>query len=137
MKKILVLIVTSSLVIACSNKKKEKQEAADKRIVLRSDTTNTVRLTDTLLIPESTCRGCAYEMSTDFSIDDSLGIIKLYDVITRDNNPENMEGGSVSKSIILVPQKTGTTTFKLYKFWGPETKKSDSAHFSSYTVEVK
>ncbi|HEV7781502.1 MAG TPA: hypothetical protein VGO58_09555 [Chitinophagaceae bacterium] len=124
------------LFVSCNNAKKEN-EVTDKRIVLHSDTLNVVKLTDTLLIPESTCRGCAYENSTDFEINDSLGIIRLNGIITTDNNPGNMDGGSISKLLVLVPLKTGTTTFKLYKFWSRERTNKDSANARSYTVEVK
>ena len=136
MKKLLIITSVILVLPACSNKK-GKTGTDDKKIVLRPDTINTVKLSDTLLIAESTCRGCEYEASTSFEIQDSLDIIKIYDIITKDNNPGNVEGGSVSKTLLLLPQKTGTTTFKLYKFWSPETRSEDSAHFSSYTIEVK
>ena len=48
-----------------------------------------------------------------------------------------MAGGSISKDLILVPLKTGTTAFKLYKFWEQVATAKDSARFTTYTVEVK
>ena len=48
-----------------------------------------------------------------------------------------MDGGSISKTLVLVPTKIGTTTFKLYKFWKQERTAEDSARFSSYSIEVK
>ena len=59
------------------------------------------------------------------------------DVNTTDNNPSGMDGGNISKDLILVPVKTGTTIFKLYKFWKQEKTAADSAGFTSYKIEVK
>jgi hypothetical protein len=123
--------------VATSCNNSTKDIVADNRIALRTDTINTVKLTDTLIIFESTCRGCAYERSTDFSISDSMNIIKLADIITTDNSPADMDGGSISKDLILVPVKTGTTNLKLYKFWSQEKTAKDSANFTSYKIEVK
>ena len=105
--------------------------------MLRADTINVVKLFDTLVINESTCRGCAYEESTHFEIKDSLDIIKLLDIITTDNNPPDMDGGSISKDLILAPVKTGTTSVKLYKFWKRDLKPEDSARFTTYKIEVR
>ena len=74
-------------------------------------------MADTLVIYESTCRGCAYESSTAFAIKDSFDIVKLLTVETQDNNSQDMAGGNVSKNLILVPVKTGKTVLKMYKFW--------------------
>jgi hypothetical protein len=137
MKKLLLVSIVLVFLIACTNDKKEKATKEDKRISLRPDTINMVKLTDTLIIFESTCRGCAYENSTNFDISDSLGIIKLEDIITTDSNPSGMDGGSISKDLILVPLKTGTTTFKLYKFWEQVATAKDSARFTPYTIEVR
>ena len=126
-----------SVLVCCTNKGNEKTIKADNRVSLRADTVNLVKLTDTLVIFESTCRGCAVEVSTNFGIQDSLGIIKLENVITADNNPPEMNGGSVSKELILVPVKPGRTTFKLYKFWTLEKSAEDSARFTSYIIDVR
>jgi hypothetical protein len=48
-----------------------------------------------------------------------------------------MNGGSISKDLILVPLITGTTTFKLYKFWEQQHSAEDSSRFTTYTVQVK
>lgn len=124
------------LLTGCQQAKKQ-DHIVDTRIVLRSDTINIVKVNDTLVIPESTCRGCAYENSTSFEINDSLGIIQLAKIITTDNTPDNVAGGSISKLVVLVPVKTGTTTFKLYKFWSEVKTGTDSANASTYTVTVK
>ena len=121
--------------MSCSNNPKDI--VADNRIALRTDTVNVVKLTDTLVIFESTCRGCAYERSTNFAISDSMDIIKLADIITTDSSPADMDGGSISKDLVLVPVKTGTTNIKVYKFWSPEKTAKDSANFTSYKIEVK
>ena len=137
MKNLILVIVSALFILSCTNNKKEKEIENDNRIALHTDTLNVVKLADTLVIYESTCRGCAFEGSTSFEISDSLGIIKLYDIITEDNNPSDMDGGSISKTLVLVPTKIGTTTFKLYKFWKQERTAEDSVRFSSYSIEVK
>jgi hypothetical protein len=107
-------------------------------IKLRTDTLNVVTLTDTLVIYESTCRGCAYENSTAFAIKDSLDVVKLLTVETIDNNPDGMAGGNVSKHLIIVPVKAGSTTIKMYRFWeGVPSTMSDSLPFTPYSIEVR
>lgn len=135
MNKIFFIVLISIVAASCNNNAKDI--IADNRIALRADTINIVKLTDTLVIYESTCRGCAYERSTNFLVEDSMNIIKLVDIITTDNSPADMDGGSISKDLILVPQKTGTTIIKLYKFWKLEKTAEDSARFTSYKIEVK
>lgn len=130
MKKIMLLCVISALLICCNS------NPADKRIVLQSDTLNVVKLTDTLMILESTCRGCEYEESTNFGISDSMNIIQLQKVITKDKSPANMDGGSISKTLVLFSTKTGKTSFKLYKFWESQPTAKDSALFTRYNIEV-
>lgn len=141
MSKLFFIALISIGIASCNNSAKEvvddKKEADDNKISLRTDTINIVKLTDTLVIYESTCRGCAYERSTNFAITDSMNMIKLTDIITTDNSPADMDGGSISKDLILVPQKTGTTIIKLYKFWREEKTAADSARFDSYKIEVK
>ena len=134
MNKIFFVVLLSITVISCTNSTKD---VVDNKIALRTDTINTVKLTDTLVIYESTCRGCAYERSTNFAISDSMDIIKLADIITTDNSPADMDGGSINKDLILVPAKVGTTNIKVYKFWSQEKTAKDSANFTSYKIEVK
>ena len=134
MNKLFFSTLVSMAVISCTNNNKD---VVDNKITLRTDTINTVKITDTLVIYESTCRACAYEISTNFAISDSMNIIKLADVITTDNSPPNMDGGSINKDLILLPIKTGTTNIKVYKFWMQEKTAADSARFTSYKIEVK
>ena len=134
MKTFFLIISFAIALFSCSNK---ETEVKDNKISLHSDTLNVVKLTDTLVIYESTCRGCAYETSTDFGISDSMNIIKLYDIVTTDNNSSDMSGGSISKDLILVPVKTGVTKIKLYKFWTMNKTAKDSAIFTTYNIEVK
>lgn len=147
-KKMIFIAVLFFAFTACTNAKHEKEVVKEKeaveekiiqdnRISLRSDTVNLVKMTDTMVVYESTCRGCAYEGSTNFGISDSLGIIKLDNVITKDNNSPDMDGGSISKTLVLVPAKTGITTIKVYKFWTQEKKAEDSARFTAYTIDVR
>jgi hypothetical protein len=135
MRKIVLFIALLSMTIfSCTNSEKE---VADNKIALRADTINVVKLTDTLVIYESTCRACQYETSINFAISDSMNIIKLLDVITTDNNSPEMNGGSISKTLVLVPLKTGVTTARLYKFLTMEKTAQDSARATSYKIEVK
>ena len=82
MKTILLLPVIAVVLLCCTNTKKEAAVIIDSKIALRTDTINVVKLTDTLVINESTCRGCAYENSTAFAIKDSLDLVQLLTVET-------------------------------------------------------
>ncbi|MCC6635863.1 MAG: hypothetical protein IT251_10220 [Chitinophagaceae bacterium] len=120
--------------ISCTNNKKE--EIIDNRIALRADTVNILKLTDTAVIFEGTCRGCAFENSTSFKIYDSLSLIKLLSIKTIDNNPPDMDGGNISKEVELVPLQTGNTTIKVYKIFGQETEKEDTMHATLYKIKI-
>jgi hypothetical protein len=137
MKKLILFPATLIFLTCCNHSNKETKDKENTRIMLRADTLNVVKLTDTLVIYENTCRGCAYEQSTHFDINDSLGVVKLLDIITTDNNPPDVDGGSISKELILMPQKTGTTAFKLYKFLNQNVTETDSTRFTLYQLEVK
>jgi hypothetical protein len=137
MKKVVSILIAVIFFLSCTNKKKEPTVLKDTKISLRTDTLNVVKLTDTLVIYESTCRGCAYEQSTHFDISDSLGVIKLLNVVTTDNNSPDMNGGNISKDLILIPLKAGATTIKLYKYWKEEATAKDSANFTSYKILVQ
>lgn len=83
MKKVLYIILASGLLMSCNTGKKEKSSPdqplpAYSRVELRSDTLNLVKRTDTLVIDQSVCIGCAYEESASFSVHDSLGLVELY-----------------------------------------------------------
>lgn len=134
--KLLITMIYLLLLSTCMPRK-EKDTGNDSRVVLYRDSSITVKLTDTLMIYENVCRGCQYETSTTFEIEDSTATIKLVDIITRDNNPENMNGGSISKNLLLVPQKTGTANFKLYKFNSDNPSDRDSSFYYRYGVVVK
>ena len=137
MKRFVKYFVLILLVSACTDLKKDAAKK-DNRIYLQSDTLNVVKMTDTMVIAESTCRGCAYESSTAFAIKDSLQIVKFDGVETHDNNPEGMSGGNISKLLVLVPIKTGTTTIKMYKFWkGIPSEMNDSFPFTAYKIELR
>ncbi len=134
MKSILLLLFGGFSIIACKPKDSRFEERFQKMKELRQDTLNMVKLSDTLIIFEGTCRGCQYEH--DFFIKDTADIISLVSIETKDYNPPDMDGGSMDKNIILKPLKTGKTTFKLYKFFGPERSAEDSARAINYPVEV-
>ena len=138
MKKLLPIPIVLFILLSCTHSKNETVDSKETIVMLRADTINVVKLTDTLVIYESTCRGCAYEASTAFAIKDSLEILKLLTVETVDNNSPDMNGGSISKNLILMPVKTGSTILKMYKFWqGIPSTMNDSLPFTAYKIEVK
>ncbi len=138
MKKIYLLPFILFFLLSCTNAKKEIVESKETKVMLRADTINVVKLTDTLVIYESTCRGCAYESSTAFAVKDSLDMVKLLTVETVDNSSPDMAGGSISKNLILVPVKAGSTIVKMYKFWkGVPSSINDSLPFTSYKIEIR
>jgi len=106
-------------------------------VVLQQGETNSVKLKDTLWIAESTCRGCAYENSTNFDIEDTSGLVKLISIKTTDESSAGTDGGSISKTLILVPTATGSTSIKLYKYYNKEMDAKDSANFKSYSIDIK
>ncbi|RYY65095.1 MAG: hypothetical protein EOO13_17610 [Chitinophagaceae bacterium] len=106
-------------------------------IVLAEGKTNTVQLKDTLWIAESTCRGCAYENSTSFDVEDSSGLVKLISIKTTDESASNTDGGSISKTLILVPTGIGSTSIKQYKYYGTEMTAKDSANYKTFSIEIK
>lgn len=133
------LVILTCLVVlagACSEHQKPAAPK-DNKVSLQRDTMNVVKLSDTLVIWESTCRGCAYEGSTHFDVTDSLGLIELSSIRTFDDNPSDMSGGNVSKQLILVPRKTGTTRIRLYKFWKEQPTAEDSARFTTYSLDIR
>lgn len=133
-----IILVFSIVLSACNTRSNFNDETKPNNwITLHSDSVNVVKLTDTLVIYSAVCRGCEYEKSTEFSISDSLGIVELKSIETIDNNPSNMDGGSINKNLIIVPRKTGQTMIKLYKFWNEPINAEDSAIFTTYIIEVK
>ncbi|MFM2337086.1 MAG: hypothetical protein RL115_279 [Bacteroidota bacterium] len=133
----IILALTFIVIYSCNDKVNNNQKK-DNRLYLRLDTLNVAKLTDTLVIAESTCRGCAVESSTAFAIKDSLEIIKLHTIETQDDNPVGMSGGNINKLLVLVPVKTGYTTIKMYKFWkGAPSAINDSFPFTPYKIEVQ
>lgn len=106
-------------------------------IILKQSEVNKVTLKDTLWIAESTCRGCAYENSTSFDVEDTSGLVKLISIKTSDDAAADTDGGSISKTLILVPTATGSTTIKLYKYYNKEMDAKDSANFKSFSIEIK
>ena len=137
MKQLIIIVLCTCTLLSCSNREDEKHQTEDNRIALHSDTLNVVKLTDQMVIYESTCRGCAYETSTSFGLSDTLDIVKLSDVITIDNHSPDMAGGNISKELVIVPVKTGATTIKLYKIWSQKSAAKDSLNYTSYKIEVR
>ena len=133
-----ILLSISIFLFACEHLKKHFGDAnADNKIMLQKDTLNVVTMKDSMVIYEGVCRGCAYENSTRFIIEDTAGVVALDHINTRDNNPDNVDGGNINKDLVIVPKKPGTTTIKLYKFWKEPPEASDSANFSQYKIEVR
>ncbi|MBK6936631.1 MAG: hypothetical protein IPH18_06895 [Chitinophagaceae bacterium] len=129
----LFLIVT---LIVC-NSTKQSDNFRNKRINLRTDTINVVKLTDTLQIWQSVCRGCADEFIPRFGISDSLNMIEVLRTETVDDNPPDVDGGSMSKFIVMMPRTTGTTTIKFYQFMGHINAAQDSSNYTLYQITVK
>ena len=137
MKRLSIYLMIAILACSCNNSSTKEPDPYENMVVLRADTLNTAKLSDSLIIHEYTCRGCAYEGSTHFNISDSTGIIELVKVISTDNNPSDTDGGNINKDLVLVPVKAGTTTIKLHKFPDGQPSANDSALFTSYTIEVR
>lgn len=131
-----LVLIAAIAIVACNNRSSGKT-SNEHRVVLARDTVNVVKLSDTLVIGESVCRGCAYEGSTRFDISDSLGLVRLLAIETQDDHPSDMSGGYIGKTLVLVPTKTGTTTFRMYKLFSPASAGVDSTHYISYTVTVQ
>lgn len=131
--KFLVAIIAITIFYSCNLPKPDRYKD---KVLLSTSTLNKVKLSDTMVIHEGVCRGCAYEQSTHFTFTDTTGVVKMYDVITEDNNPPNMDGGSVEKHILIVPQKAGRTTIKLYRIEMNEPTSRDSANAVAYDIEV-
>ncbi len=137
--KYFTVLLLSFFLFGCEHLRKHfgGGDTADNKIALKKDDVNIVTLKDSMVIYESVCRGCAYENSTRFIIEDSAGVVALDHIITKDNNPENVDGGNINKDLVIVPKKTGSTIIKLYKFWKEPPGASDSANFSQYKIEVR
>lgn len=126
------------IIAGCKNYKQDTNASLKNNwIMLRSDTMNLVRISDTMIIIESACRGCVYEATTSFSISDSMGMLELSHIETLDHNSPEMAGGSISKNLILVPKKNGKTVIKVYKFLRQPINKEDSSNCTNYSIEVK
>lgn len=140
MKKIFFLFSALIVFTSCTNNSntKEKIEKPDTRISLQADSIlNTVKLTDTLVIFDGTCRGCTVENSTYYNISDSNNMVKFATIKTIDDNPPDMAGGSVSKEIEIVPIKAGKTVMKFYKYYqGEDNTKNDTVFVRNYLIEI-
>ena len=137
MKKYFAIVLLSLFLFGCEHLKKHLFGNADNKITLKKDTLNVVTMNDLMVIHEGVCRGCAYENSTRFIIEDTAGVVALNHINTKDNNRDNVDGGNINKDLVLVPRKQGTSTIKLYKFWKEPPGASDSANFSQYKIEVR
>ncbi|HMT74307.1 MAG TPA: hypothetical protein PKA77_09575 [Chitinophagaceae bacterium] len=135
MYKIIISLLVAGFFSAC-NSTKLSDNSRNKRVDLQTDTINVVKLTDTLQIYQSVCRGCADEYIPRFDISDSLNIIEMLGTETVDNNPPDVDGGSLSKFIVMKPKKTGTTTIKFYRFMGDINAAKDSSDYTLYQITV-
>ena len=132
-----MILFCATIFLDCSNQQNEKHHSKDNKITLRRDTLNVVKITDQMVIYESTCRSCAFETSTRFEISDTLNIVRLGETITTDDNPPDMAGGSISKELLIVPIKAGITTIRVYKIWSAQTAANDSINYTSYNIDVR
>jgi hypothetical protein len=129
----LILLCFVIVTVRCTN----NAVINDNRIMLLADSVNSVTLKDTMVIYESVCRGCAFEQSTKFSIEDTAGVVEIAHIETHDNSSPDEDGGSIGKTIVIVPKKSGHTIFKMYKFWDEPITAKDSSNFTLYNIEVK
>jgi hypothetical protein len=139
-KKLILLLFLSTLIVSCFNNSAKKATKTEAKIVyLKTDTVNVVKITDTLVIVENTCRACPFEQSTDFVIKDSLNIIKLINIKTIDNTPKDMAGGSLNNDLIMMPIDKGYTVLKMYKFLEgkPDTITQSLPYTNIYKIEIK
>lgn len=137
MKKIFFLFSALIIITSCANNSNTKEtiEKPDTRISLQADSvTNTVKLSDTLVIFDGTCRGCAVENSTNYAISDSNNIVKLATIKTIDYSSPDTDGGSVSKEIEITPIKTGKTVMNFYKYYQSEI--NDTVFVKKYIINV-
>lgn len=125
-------ILLAVIAFSCNSSKQNKQNKVD----VKKGTMNVAKLTDTLIIHESTCRGCTYEYSTHFDVSDSLGMVKLERIVTTDNAGPDVTGGVVEKDLYLLPLKTGRTKIKVYKFYQKEPTATDSAQHTAYDINI-
>ena len=133
----IAILSVSIFLFGCEHLKKHLFGSSDNKITLKADSLNVVTMKNKMVIHEGVCRGCAYEQSTHFEIADTAGIVALDHVVTTDNNPKDMDGGNVSKDLVLVPKKTGTATIRMYKFSKEIPDAKDSLNFSDFKIEVK
>ena len=136
MKKLVIFISICAVIFFYDYFTHKSVEKNSHYILLSADKVNKVKINDTLLIAESTCRGCEYEHSTRFDVTDSMDLLKLIRIETTDNSPDNMDGGSIDKDLILIPVKTGNTIIKQYRFYGEEISKADSSKYKSYNIQI-
>lgn len=139
MKATTALLIASGFgITACKYIKKAVEPAGryDHMVSVKYDSVTRLKMTDTLVIFENTCRGCAYENSTEFVLNDTAGVVKLYDIITEDNTPPNMSGGTITKILLVTPQKPGRADVTLYKYYEQEMTARDSAAGQLLAIEV-
>lgn len=125
------------LAIGCNNNNEQESQAKQPDLVIMTPQgMNQARMNDTLVIYEMVCRGCAYEESTHFEIEDSLNLVKIVKTETIDNNPPDMDGGSIDKHIYLIPVKPGETKLKLFKFNTETPTTQDSLVYTYYKIKI-
>jgi hypothetical protein len=118
---------------SCNQPGKENNK---NKVRLRTGTLNQAKLSDTLIVHQNTCRGCAYEYSTHFDVSDSQQLVQLNKIVTT-NDVQSKDSIGVGKDLFLLPVKTGRTKIKLYKFYGSEATAEDSSHAIVYEIEIK
>lgn len=133
----LLLTFAILVIVSCNNSTKEPEKKPSDLIIMTPGGLNDAKLTDTLVIYENVCRGCAYEKSTHFEVVDSNELVRVSKIETIDNTPPDTDGGSIDKHIYLVPVKAGSTKIKLYKFDNDNPTAEDSATFTTYAIQIK
>ena len=123
----LFTICAISLAVSCKNQSATEKKTG-KRVVLRRFFVNTAGMYDTLVISQTTCRGCGYEQLTDMKVEDNLGLIKAETIESYDWRRSNGNGIEVRRDLLLLPVKTGdSTTLMFYRYY-------DDSHIARDTM---
>lgn len=114
----------------------EKQEK-NSMLELIPGKLNEATMADTLFVSASSCRGCAPEYTPQYELTDSMSVVSLHSVEVVDNNPPDMDGGSLENRIVMLPLKTGSTIIKLYSFMTGDSARQDSSQYTAYQIRIQ
>ncbi len=134
MRSIIILAAVAGFLSSCNDKTGAAQNNYKS---LSATKINTVGMLDTMVIHEKLCRGCPAENTTDFDIRDTGNVVELFSIKTTDDHSGKEDSNHISKEIILIPLKKGSTTFKFFKTAPGISQSPGAPAFTAYKVEVK